>query len=272
MHQILCSTGALIGKANNRDHRLLLPYAEQLHCDGFEFLFYSSWYDSIDTIISDLCRSGLSFPTFHCEKHIGEKISIGGEENFAEALRLFEINCHTAMALGSKKLVLHLWDGLPSDQHFENNLTAYPFLRAISDRYGLLLTVENVVCNHADPLTHLVELKEVYPDIRFTYDTKMASFHGQQEQIFTPDFAWLWNDGHIAHLHINDYAGGIMDWANLCTLHLGDGHVDFSHFFSFLKEINYQGDFTVEATSLHSDGTVDLDRLNRDFKQIRQLL
>ncbi len=272
MHQLLCSVGALIGKANNRDYRLLIPYSEQLSCDGFEFLFYSSWYDSIDTIITDLRASKLSFPVFHCEKHIGEKISIGGEENLAEALRLFEINCRAAAALGSGKLVLHLWDGIPSDQHFENNLAAYPLLRAISDRYGLLLTVENVVCNHADPLTHLGELNEAYPEVHFTYDTKMASFHGQQEQIYTPSCEWLWKNNRISHLHINDYGGGIMDWANLRTLHLGDGHVDFSRFFSFLKKTGYQGDFTVEATSLHSDGTVDFDRLNHDFEQIKLLL
>ena len=37
MAQILCSTGALIGRPNNRDYRLLESFAKQLHCDGFEF-------------------------------------------------------------------------------------------------------------------------------------------------------------------------------------------------------------------------------------------
>lgn len=272
MNQVLCSVGALIGRANNRNHRLLIPLSEQLACDGFEFLFYSSWYDSIHEIVADLQKSKLSFPTFHCEKHVGEKISIGGKENIAEALRLFEINCRTAQALGSRTLVLHLWDGQPSDQHFEHNFSTYPLLREISDRYSLALTVENVVCNRTDPLTHLKELADAYPDIRFTYDTKMATFHGQHELIYEPAQAWLWNKNHISHLHINDYAGGIMDWANLKTLHLGDGHVDFERFFRFLPQTGYQGDYTIEATSLQPDGTVDIDKLNHDFTRLRSLL
>lgn len=272
MNQILCSVGALIGKANDRNHRLLIPFSEQLTCDGFEFLMYSSWYDTLNQIVSDLQKTSLFFPTFHCEKHVGQKISIGGAENLTEALRLFEINCQAAEALGSEKLILHLWDGEPSDQHFEYNLAAYPLLREIADRYKLLLTIENVVCNHADPLSHLAELTAAYPDISFTYDTKMASFHGQHQLIYEPAQEWLWSEQHIRHLHINDYAGGIMDWANLKTLHLGHGHVDFERFFAFLPQTGYQGDYTIEATSLHPDGSVDIDRLNHDFDLLRQLL
>ena len=38
MHQILCSTGALIGRPNGRDYRLLKQFCPQLECDGFEFM------------------------------------------------------------------------------------------------------------------------------------------------------------------------------------------------------------------------------------------
>lgn len=37
---ILCSTGALIGKPNGRDYRLLESLSEKLNCDGFEFMMY----------------------------------------------------------------------------------------------------------------------------------------------------------------------------------------------------------------------------------------
>ncbi len=36
MCKILCSTGALIGKPNNRDYKLLKDLSKQLTCDGFE--------------------------------------------------------------------------------------------------------------------------------------------------------------------------------------------------------------------------------------------
>ena len=42
MHQILCSTGALIGRPNGRDYRLLKQFCPQLDCDGFEFILYST--------------------------------------------------------------------------------------------------------------------------------------------------------------------------------------------------------------------------------------
>ena len=42
MRQILCSTGALIGRPNGRDYRLLRQFCPQLDCDGFEFILYDS--------------------------------------------------------------------------------------------------------------------------------------------------------------------------------------------------------------------------------------
>ena len=38
MCTILCSTGALIGRPNNRDYRLLKTLSKQLTCDGYEFM------------------------------------------------------------------------------------------------------------------------------------------------------------------------------------------------------------------------------------------
>ena len=38
MFKILCSTGALLGKSNNRDYKLLKELSTKLTCDGFEFM------------------------------------------------------------------------------------------------------------------------------------------------------------------------------------------------------------------------------------------
>ena len=48
---------------------------------------------------------------------MGEEICKG---NFEEAYRLFAINCRMARELGAGKMVIHLWDGLTSDYHFEH--------------------------------------------------------------------------------------------------------------------------------------------------------
>ena len=159
---------------------------------------------------------------------------------------------------------------MDSDRDIAHNIETYARLQTIADVYGLALTVENVVCNQADPMTHLRALAQAYPEIRFTFDTKMAEFHGQMDALYANENRHLLP--HIAHMHINDYGGGYKDWSNLNTLHVGDGHVDFDRLFSFLKEMHYQGDFTVEATSFDQNGIIDFDALNRTFDKIRKYL
>lgn len=52
MNQLFCSTGALITRKNNRDYHLLTDIAPRLHCDGFEFMMYESWYDTWEQLKS----------------------------------------------------------------------------------------------------------------------------------------------------------------------------------------------------------------------------
>lgn len=266
MNRILCSTGAIIGRPNGRNHRLLASFAPELHCDGFEFMIYDTWYDKLDEVVSDTAALGLSMPTVHCEKTVGERFTLG---DFSEGYRLFEINCRAAERLGAGLIVLHLWNGIVSDSHFENNLSAVPEIIRIASAHGLIPTVENVVCNRGDPQKRLDELAE-RTDIRFTFDTKMAAFHGQLMDIFAPEREFFWRDGRIAHIHANDYGGGYMDWQHLKVLHLGEGNVPLKEFFGKLEGRGYCGDFTVESTGFGADGKVDFDALNRDFNYLRQ--
>ncbi len=262
MSRILCSTGAIIGRANNRDYALLADMAPHLKCDGLEFMMYSSWHDGHE---EGLLRAMAPWdvPVFHMTKQIGEWISEG---RYADAENLFRADCGLAKAMGSRLLVLHLWSGRASDQHIERNIAAYPALRGIAEAHGLLLTVENVLCNRCDPMTHLRVLTETYPDIAFTFDTKMAAFHSQLEALYAPENAWLLP--RIAHFHINDYAGGHMDWSNMSAKPLGKGHIGFGQFFAFVRQMAYTGDFTYEATALNEDGTVRGDELNASLCRI----
>ena len=270
MAEILISTGALIGRPNGRDYRLLLPLSKQLECDGYEFMMYSTWYDQVDDIVSFLKSSKLYTPVFHCQKSIGESISKGGEEELEDAFCRFEVNAGMASQIGAGKMVMHLWDGITSDQNFENNLNAYEKLRGIAQRYGVELLVENVVCNREDPMKHWCELAQRYPDIHFIFDTKMAAFHGQLELLYAKDFEWLRQENHIHHFHVNDYAGGLKDWENLRTLPIGSGHVDFDRFFAFIRQMNYDGTYTLESTAFDNTGAVDVEMLNRQVRYIRE--
>lgn len=270
-HKIFCSTGALIGRPNGRDYRLLKQFTPQLDCDGFELMIYPDWYEHPEDLIAFLKPLKISIPVLHCEKALAEHITRGGEEEVKEAFRLLRINCTVASALGADRMVLHLWNGIISDSRFENDLQAYGDLRKTAAEYGLDLLVENVVC-HKDPLTHWDELRQVYPDIHFVFDTKMADFHRQLDKLYDEDHAWLWKENHIRHYHVNDYGGEYMDWSNLKVLPVGYGHIDFDRFFRFIRETEYQGDFTLEATGFDKTGNVNFDMLNTQFRNVRDKL
>lgn len=264
MSSVLCSTGAIITRRNNRDYTQLHTIIPQMKCDGIEFMMYQSWYEGhVEALKQTL--ADFSVPVFHMTKQIGEWVSLGQME---DAVPLFRADCELASAIHAKLLVLHLWSGRASDQHIERNIAAYPVLRDIAESCGLLLTVENVVCNQRDPMTHLRALADKYPDIAFTFDTKMAAFHSQLEELYKPENAWLWP--HIRHFHVNDYAGGHMDWANLSVRQLGKGHIDFDRFFAFVRQIGYTGDFTCEATAVNEDGSIRYDEMNASLERIRK--
>lgn len=272
MHRVFCSTGALIGRVHGYDYTVLDRCVGQLDCDGYELMLYPRWYDDIAAVKRYLEKKGLFTPVVHCQKGIGELFSQGSDEEIAQAHRLFADDCETAADVGAKTLVLHLWGGLASDANFAGNVRAYPRLCETAQARGLDLLIENVVCNVEDPAKHLCDLYRCYPDIRFVYDTKMAAFHDQLDLLYAEESAWLWREGHIRHYHVNDYGGGYKDWANLRTLPMGAGHVDFDRFFAFVRDSGYSGDFTVESTAFNGAGDHDLAMLNRQFDRIRAYL
>lgn len=266
---ILCSTGAFLGRANGRDYTLLADISRKLDCDGFEFMMYDDWYEKADDIVRFFDGADKPFPVFHIEKGVGDMISRDAPGDSEMATELFEQNCQLAARLGSQKLVLHLWSGKDSDKYIPHNMVMYRQLREIAERYSLLLTVENVVCFFFDPMTHMRHLMEFFPDIAFTFDTKMAEFHGQTADIAKEENRAVW--GKVAHLHVNDYKGGIKDWGSLATLHIGEGQVDFRSFFGFVKAMGYSGDITIESTSFDKEGMY-LDKMAKSIQCVREYL
>lgn len=268
MNKILCSTGCLLGRPNGRDFTMLPRLVPQLHCDGLELLMYDTWYDKISDLKSTVKRLDKPTVVFHLEKSIGESVS---HYKLNEALEKMEINCELAKELGAKKLVLHLWNGIISDKNIEYNMECFPYLEEIAHKYRMMLSVENVVCSEKSPWTHFCSLIEKYPHIPFTFDTKMADFHKEQDLIYNPKYRHVVDN--FVHLHINDHLGEYKDWSNLRVLHLGEGDVDFDRFFNFIKTTDYTEDFTTEATSFdRTTGEVDIIKLNKTLDIIRDYL
>jgi len=248
-----------------------MRYYPRLKCDGMEFMMYDSWYERRREVAHDLAASGIPFPTMHADKTVGDRISRDQGDDTADAVRDFRLNCEVANEIGARRLVLHLWGSVDSDRHIEHNYRVYEQLLEAARAHGLELTVENVVCSRADPMTHLGEMRALFPDCAFTIDTKMAAFHDQLALFSRPEWAWLWTEGHIRHLHVNDYRGGYMDWSALKTLFIGDGQIDFAPFFRTAGRRGYRGALTCECTAMRLDGSVDIDRLNDSLDAVRAL-
>ena len=270
-HPILCSTGAIVNRANGRDPALIMKYAPLLHCDGMEFMMYSTWYPDYLSVARELAASGIPFPAMHIEKSVGDRVSRDQGSDTEDAVRDFALNCEVADIIGAKQLVLHLWGNVDSDRHIEHNLRVFGRLLEIARAHGLELTVENVVCSHVDPMTHLRALRDAYPDAAFTIDTKMAEFHRQLPLFSQPEWAWLWREKRVKHLHINDYRGAYMDWTSLKTLFIGDGQIDFAPFFETAGRWGYEGSLTCECTAVRPDGSVDVERLNESLDKVREM-
>ncbi len=269
MAEILCSTGALIGRPNGRKYELLKDLVPLLTCDGLEFMMYSDWYEREDALIRFLLDLKVPIPVMHCQKTVGELIT---EEKDEEALLRFTANCRIARAVGASKLVMHLWNGKISDSNFGHNLKLYPALRSIAEDHGTDLLIENVLCNVSSPMKRWEELLAAFPDAHLIFDTKMADFHDELRLLYEPEYAYLYRNGHIRHYHVNDYGGGYLTWDNLKVLPMGKGHIDFDRFFKLIRDMGYDDTFTVESTAFGPDGIVDTGMLNGCFEKIRTYL
>jgi len=252
-NRILFSTGVFIDSSNNRDHSLIAKMIPKLPVPFFELLvsdYYADCqneYEAAAQTVLQAIGQGARFPVMHVNQKIGTLISRNEPGDIERALQIFAFNCAYAVRFDVELLVLHLWGGLPSDENIDVNIGVFPQLQAIAAAHNLVLTIENVVCNHHKPLAHMRRLWELYGDaVRFTIDVRHAEFH--KSLVETCKSAFLWENNLVRHLHISDYGGAYKDWpkfnGNRTPITFGD--VDFEYFFAFLRTICYDGSLTIE--------------------------
>ena len=133
MIPLYVSNGAYLTRLNGRNYRLIPSVAHRLHADGGEFLMYESWDGEIDAIRRLLSDSGLNFPVTHADKIIGDILAEQGKAVKDAAVSTFRRDLDTALVLGSKKMVCHLWNGPCSDRSFDETLPIYAILHNIAN-------------------------------------------------------------------------------------------------------------------------------------------
>jgi sugar phosphate isomerase/epimerase len=266
VNSIFLSTGTFIGRLNRHNYKLLTEYADQLHCDGFEFLIYQAFNDNIDEIISEYRQNGINIPVVHSDKRIGDLLS--SEEDSGKALELFKHNADIALRLGAKKMVVHCW-GIPdSDLRYQQIYERIGKLLEAAKSMGIDFLVENVFCAHHSPLKHLESLSRMYYNIGFIIDTRHAEFHRELEST-AKSFIWRNN---VRHIHISDYKGGYMDWdARYPIPQPTNGQIDWEMFFGSVRQHGYKGTVTLEAPAMRETG-VDTETLNRSLDFIRKMI
>ncbi len=265
---LLCSTGAFSRYPDHTGYQAILEYGPALPVEGFELMFYPSWYPIIDTIAAVLRASGLRFPAMHTEKNIGTLL---GQADIAERQRgvtFFEDNCRLAAALDTHIVILHLWNWPEMDDHLDYNLSMLSRCYDIAERYHVELAVETIPGRHFDPLTNIHRALEQDARCHFAFDTEFLANYHQLDTVFhTP---WLWEDDRVHHVHIKDSNGHPFVNGQRRYLHPGEGTIDFARFFTRLREKGFSGNLSLESPALVQHGVVAVSQLRTSLNFIQQ--
>jgi sugar phosphate isomerase/epimerase len=264
LNPIYLSTGAFIGRKNNRNFRLAAECAGQLECDGFEFLVFRDFYGAMYEIAGEYTAAGLNIPVVHADKGIGDRFSNADESDYISAAEDFKRNCEIANILGAGTIVTHAWGYPESNKDPRRIMERLPALAESAAGAGLTLLVENVPCTDGDALHMLDTLAVAFPTLSFIIDTRLAHFHRELERV-TSCPVWP----RVRHFHVSDTKCGYKEWAALNPiLQPGEGGIDWRAFFGAVKRSGYAGSFTLEAPSMLESG-VDAETLNKGLAFIR---
>lgn len=262
--QLLCSTGALVGRSNGYDHRVILENKNAIEADGFELMMLSAWYDRLPEVARDLEKGQVYTPVIHLEKDVSPLLFLGDEASAREGLRLFTQNVRMGAAVGAKKAVFHLWDGRFTRERLDRGLATVETLYEICAEEGISLLIENIPCRVCSPYLLIEGLSERFPTERFTFDVRHAAFMGESERFFrSPLFGRA-----IGHLHFSDYTGQMLPdkWGvTRPIVQPTEGIIDFDRLFAEMPPFSGET-MTLESPALGVDGTVDREKLNRSLR------
>ncbi len=261
--------GAIARGPHAVSERRIVEIAPELQVDGIEVMIYGSWYGRLDDVADHLARTGIATPVTHGEKSIGPDLVADDSIHRDRALQRFDDNCRFTARIGADRVVLHLW-GLPdADSRIDHQLEALPTLLDIADRHGVMLAVEAIPCVVHDPLTLIHRVVETDGRARVALDTEFLAVHGQLDEVFAAD--WLWEPGIVAHVHVKEYDGDIVDPATgrRRYLHPGEGQIGFDRWFERLCHRGYHQAISLESPIAADDGSVNVESANDHLRRLR---
>ena len=133
------------------------------------------------------------------------------------------------------------------------------------------LAVETIPCTKRTPLEVIQQVIERDSRSRIALDTEFLAIHNQVEASLDAD--WLWSNNLVRHIHLKDYDGNQYSAAGYRRyLHPGEGHLDFAHLFARLKQRNFNGNLSLEASVVSPDGTRDTEKLQKSLENVQKMV
>ena len=160
-------------------------------------------------------------------------------ERMKDGLELYKRFFEGAAELGAKYFVFHGERNIPTFSRGladdETIFRAYTALIDEAKAYGLVFTQENVNNHRSHSAEFIKKLRELVPELRFTFDLKQA-FRAKQ------DYAEIIRTmgDRLCHIHINDFG------EHECCLPF-EGNADLYDVKKELSAINYKGDYILEV-------------------------
>lgn len=261
---ILCSSGVFFHRGP--DGRLVAPrdnhvkdivsVGPRMPVDGIEVLVTRRMVGSLKEAADRLLASSMSFPVIHGPKHVGAALPS------REAITQLDEAAWFAAAIGAQDVVLHLWDLPESDTDFTGRLRAVVIAADVAAKHGVRLLVETIPCQESTPLRNIKRVLEHEQRVGVALDTEFLALHGELEEALQAD--WLWDEGHVRHVHIKDYDGNLSnpDGARR-YLTPGDGLIDFPAVFGAFNKRGFSGTVSLEAATYLHDGKPDIEKACR---------
>jgi sugar phosphate isomerase/epimerase len=269
--QLLCSSGAFGRYPVLIDHLDIARYAPALPIDGVEIMYYPEWTPRIEEIAADLLSTGLRFPALHVEKNAAPAMLSADATERARGRAWLEGSCRLGKLVGARVAVFHLWGSPDSDEHIERNLSLLSECVDVAEAYTMELAIETIPCLKSTPLDVIQRVIEHDARSRVALDTEFLAIHNQIEQALTSP--WLWTPGLVQHIHLKDYDGQQYTSEGYRRyLHPGEGKLDFASLFTRLKELQFSGNLSLEASVVSPDYNRDKAKLLSSLEYLRTLL